>query len=137
MTMGSWSGTASQLSLPHMSVPSGARRLGWCRSADLPGRGRAGALGGRSREKLRRHGAVGRRGEVRALLARAQCRRRVERGADAARRRPRRSNAPRAHGADLEVHVGEAVAAEVRRQAVERPGSSACRFSWVVMPFIV
>src|SRR6476660_10295451 len=85
ITMGSWKGTASQLSLPHMSVPF-LRCLG-----SAPALGRR-PWAGRERlthhlgEKLRRNGPECRGRQVRALPRERGVGSTVERGADAARR---------------------------------------------------
>src|SRR5436190_17350379 len=85
MTMGSWKGTASQESLPHMSAP-----LPGC----LGGTAALGRRAGTGREhvfdhlveKLRRHGPERRRRQVGALPRERRVRGAVERRADAARR---------------------------------------------------
>src|SRR6188768_4085613 len=116
MTMGSWRGTASQLSLPHMSVPflrclAGLRRLG--RAAALgprPGTRRE-LLPHHLGEELGRHGTERRRRQLGALPRERRVGGAIEGGTGAARRLDPGGELVGAHGADREVHVGEAVAA--------------------------
>src|SRR5437773_7161095 len=112
MTMGSWKGTASQLSLPHMSVPLPGC-FGCLRGAPTLGR-RPGAgwefLSQHFREKLRRHCSERRGGQVRALPRERHVGGVIERRADSARRLDPRGEVVGAHGPHREVHVGEAIA---------------------------
>src|SRR6185436_15997182 len=102
MTMGSWKGTASQLSLPHMSVPF----PGW-----LGCLGGAAALGRRPgarcelqpqhlREKLRRHRPECRGRQVRALSRECRVGCVIERRAGSARRLDPGEELVGTHGTD-------------------------------------
>src|SRR5215203_1160185 len=114
------SGTASQLSLPSMSA-SGARRNGWCRSADL----RAGCgrdrLGDDPLEKVGIEGTVSRRGDVQTLLGECNVALAVERGGRVPCFCDPGVECLRAHRPHLEVHSRKAVTAELRRESVENP----------------
>src|SRR5829696_2828767 len=116
------SGTASQLSLPSMSA-SGARRNGWCRFADL----RAGCgrdrLGDDLLEKVGIDGTVSRRGDVQTLLGECNVALVVERGGRVPCISDPAVECLRAHRPHLEVHSGEAVPTELRRESVENPFS--------------
>ena len=85
MTMGSWKGMASQLSLPHMSVPFLGCLGGAAAVGRRPGAGRE-LLSDYLVEKLRRHGAERRRRQVRALPRERRVGGAIERRAGAARR---------------------------------------------------